>query len=318
MNNEFELIEHNSVADFYAFLIEMKYRVPHLHTDIEVIYVLKGTLVIHSEEKTHVAHANQLIILNSCQLHELISDDSALLLVFQLGLKQFEKSFPQIYELIFKTKPCNINTCSNKQTLLNYFFEASHAYFNETNNYALLCHGLASLIMFEIIQVIPYKQVSEESKNRLLQKNERIRRISDYIHHHYQKKLLLSDIAKNENLTVPYLSHFFKDHFGLSFQEYLNTIRCEKAQQLLAHTSDTLLAISELCGFSDVKYLNRSFKLLYGITPKEFRRQSNKILFLQIKHSSDKKIDQQFIFSNTESLEIISKHIISNSTTVLP
>ena len=63
-----------------------------------------------------------------------------------------------------------------------------------------------------------------------------MRKITHYIDEHYSEKLLLSDIARKEDLSLTYLSHFFKDYLGLPFQEYLAKIRCEKARQLLLLT----------------------------------------------------------------------------------
>lgn len=312
MANEFELVEHNEVNDLFTFVIDMKYRRPHLHTDIEIIYVLKGMLIVKSEEKVHHVNENQLIILNSCQLHELSSDNSALLLIFQYGLKQFEKSLPQIYELHFETLPVTISNNTQSQQLIEYLNQASQAYFEQSQFYSLLCHGLASLIMFELIHLVPHKKIPEEKKNRLLLKNERIRRISDYIHRNYQKKLLLSDIATKEELTVPYLSHFFTENFGLSFQDYLNTIRCEKAQHLLLHTSDSLLSISQACGFSDVRYLNKSFKDIYAITPYEFRKQTDKSNLTSFNMELNKKNDQQLFLSKEKSLDTLN-HFFNSS-----
>ena len=43
----------------------------------------------------------------------------------------------------------------------------------------------------------------------------------DYIDENFRRKLLLGEIARREGLTMPYLSHLFKDTLGMSFQEYL-------------------------------------------------------------------------------------------------
>lgn len=76
-----------------------------------------------------------------------------------------------------------------------------------------------------------------------------MRKIIHYIDEHYSEKLLLSDIALKEDLSLTYLSHFFKDYLGIPFQEYLAKIRCEKARQLLLLTDFPLLDICMSCGF---------------------------------------------------------------------
>ena len=100
-----------------------------------------------------------------------------------------------------------------------------------------------------------------------------MRKIMKYIDTHYEEKLLLSDIAAAEGLDLYYLSHFFKESFGVTFQDYLLKIRCEHARQLLLTTELSLLDVSISCGFSDPKYFNRGFLRQFGCTPKEYRKQ---------------------------------------------
>ena len=81
-------------------------------------------------------------------------------------------------------------------------------------------------------------------------------------------------LAKELGVDLYYLSHFFREHFGLSFQEYLAKLRCEKARRELLLTDRSLLDISLSCGFSSPKYFQRAFQKQYGATPKEYRRQA--------------------------------------------
>ena len=98
-------------------------------------------------------------------------------------------------------------------------------------------------------------------------------KIVDYIDTHSSEKLLLSDIAENENINLYYLSHLFKNSFGMPFQEYLSRVRCEKARKQLILTDLSLLDICIGCGFSDPKYFNRDFRRQYGCTPRQYRQQ---------------------------------------------
>ena len=45
-----------------------------------------------------------------------------------------------------------------------------------------------------------------------------MRKITHYIDEHYSEKLLLSDIARKEDLSLTYLSHFFKDYLDFPFR----------------------------------------------------------------------------------------------------
>ena len=156
---------------------------------------------------------------------------------------------------------------------------------------------------------MPYETISAAEHRKQKQKYERVRRIASYIDEHYNEKLLLQDIAETEDLSLTYLSHFFKDHFQMSFQEYLMHLRCEKARQLLLLTDHNLLEISMECGFSDIKYLNKGFQAIYGTHPRDFRLQVSEAQPLPKKQtaiaSTALQSNQQFL-SKEECLRILS------------
>ena len=53
--------------------------------------------------------------------------------------------------------------------------------------------------------------------------------------------MLLGDLAEEMGVSLYYLSHFFKENFGMPFQEYLSRLRCEKARHDLLMTDLSLL-----------------------------------------------------------------------------
>lgn len=60
---------------------------------------------------------------------------------------------------------------------------------------------------------------------------------------------------------------------GLSFPQYINSIRIEEAKRLLDSQPDmTFTAIAEAVGFTPAN-LREQFKRCYGMTPGEYRKQ---------------------------------------------
>lgn len=66
----------------------------------------------------------------------------------------------------------------------------------------------------------------------------------------------------------------FHEEMGISPQHYVTLYRMTKVRQLLLQTDTSVTEISQLVGFQDVSGLNRQFSKLFGITPREFRKQA--------------------------------------------
>lgn len=80
-------------------------------------------------------------------------------------------------------------------------------------------------------------------------------------------------IARQVNLSPSWLSAKFKEEVGVGISEYLNSMRIQKARQLLSETDDMIYEVSEQCGFASSQYFSKIFKQLTGMTPNEYRRK---------------------------------------------
>jgi transcriptional regulator GlxA family with amidase domain len=85
-------------------------------------------------------------------------------------------------------------------------------------------------------------------------------------------QLEIHDLAAAVNLSPGRLAHLFKSEIGISPQRYLNSIRLEKAKECLEDGALSCKEIAAEVGIPNVSHFCRSFKALYGITPKEYRK----------------------------------------------
>jgi two-component system response regulator YesN len=68
-----------------------------------------------------------------------------------------------------------------------------------------------------------------------------------------------------------YLSKVFKATVGMGFQEYLTSLRMERAKELILSYKVPLKDIGELVGYLDQAHFYKTFKRFYGKTPGEIR-----------------------------------------------
>ena len=84
----------------------------------------------------------------------------------------------------------------------------------------------------------------------------------------------MADIAGELGMSESRFSRFFKRSTGNSFTDFVNRLRINKACQLLMETDRYITNVCYDVGFNNVANFNRRFLQVKGMTPKEFRRQS--------------------------------------------
>lgn len=209
---------------------------------------------------------------NPYQPHELRSSQNAQLLFLQINPTYFASVFPQIRNMEFIENIYAKDSREIYSTIHDLFLRLALCYMEEKDNYELMCAGLLNMLFYNLMVVLPHRNMSNSDQLSAHNKAMRIRRIVDYIDSHHEEKITLADIAEKEDLSVTYLSHFFRDNIHMSFQEYLTKIRCEKARRLLLTTDLSYIDISISCGFSDPKYFKTGFIKQFGCSPKEYRQ----------------------------------------------
>ena len=83
-------------------------------------------------------------------------------------------------------------------------------------------------------------------------------------------ELSVTSIAKELAYNPKYLSHMFKKNMGVSYSEYLRTLRIKYAISLFDHGIDSVKNVAFLSGFSDPLYFSTVFKKVVGMSPKEY------------------------------------------------
>lgn len=121
-----------------------------------------------------------------------------------------------------------------------------------------------------LTQSIPTGKTPRLARNRP-HSIEKAKLISKHIENHYAEKLTIKEMAQVCSLSQSHFMKFFKSVFGMPFVPYLREYRLIMASRLLLTSSSSILEIAEETGFENLSYFNRSFKAMYGQTPREFR-----------------------------------------------
>jgi AraC family transcriptional regulator len=100
----------------------------------------------------------------------------------------------------------------------------------------------------------------------------KLNQVLDYITAHLDQNLELEDLAQQVGMSQFYFSRLFKQSLGIPPHQYVIQQRVEKAKQFIQKGRLSLVEISLECGFANQGHLNRHFKRLVGVTPREMAR----------------------------------------------
>lgn len=270
---EYELIRHAGGTALKAFVVDINQRELHFHGDLELCYMLEGSVIIDDGAKRHKAECGDIFLSNRNAVHSLKrTDEPNLLMVLQFDPNICKEYYPKITLIKFEKR--HLKPESDKL----YYGRLVECM---KNIVALLCgkaEGYQIEVMSKLNHMIyimlendPYSVIDEKSAVSERRNITRLKRIVEYIGENYMFPITLKEIAERENLNMYYLSHFIKEQLGISFQNYLSRIRAERAEYLLLHTDLSHIDICMECGFSDYKYLNKTFVREYGMPLNEYR-----------------------------------------------
>lgn len=111
-------------------------------------------------------------------------------------------------------------------------------------------------------------------KNSIKQYSPQVQRTVIQIDSDLGGDLSLKHLAEQQNINASYLSTIFKRETGQTITEYIIQRRMQLARQLLSSTQLQIQTIAQHCGIPDVNYFSKTFKKYVGMTPKQFRQDS--------------------------------------------
>lgn len=232
----------------------------HLHSYVEVIYILEGSLRVGINEKSRLLERGELAVSFSNDIHSYSTPTSSKAMIAIFTPEIINGFFGSKQELTLDNP---YFTCDDK---LYELFELLFEEFRGSNN-EFVVKGLLYAIFGKL-----ETQFVFQSKKYVYDNT--IQLILKYIEGHFIQKLTLDRLAKELGFSKFYISRLFKSKIGYQFNEYVNNLRINLAQSLLTETDLSVLNIAYECGFDSQRSFNRAFFNLLSQTPTEFRKKA--------------------------------------------
>ncbi|MBR5451517.1 MAG: helix-turn-helix domain-containing protein [Clostridia bacterium] len=224
----------------------------HWHFENEIIMVKSGKAKIKIGDMLFQAAAGDSFFCVGEKLHYIMSEDGA-----ETDIMIFDESIcGDITDLFSLTSP----KISNEFDTFGLFGEIRALEYQKSEFYREQIENRTRGFVIDLFSRSPHEQRDNKSrfyKNLIWKINEEFAYIT------------FADAVKYSGYSPSHFSKLFKELSGMSFTEYLNTIKVEHAAEMLKSGQNlTATAVSLKCGFSTVRNFNKVFKEITGFSPK--------------------------------------------------
>lgn len=100
---------------------------------------------------------------------------------------------------------------------------------------------------------------------------ERFANLHNWLLEHIDEPVSIESMADRVSMSLRNFSRVFKSNAGMTPGRYIETLRLDRARELLASGNDTLEAVAEASGFGREERLRRAFMRRYNVTPAQYR-----------------------------------------------
>jgi AraC-like DNA-binding protein len=266
-NSSLRLLVNPNLSDFFFW---------HFHPEYELVFLDGADGTRHVGEHISRFRGSDLVFIGSDIPH----------LNFDYGIKEsYEKIVVHMKPEFLKDAFVSTPELSSIQQL---FEQSKHGVAFGVNTKAAVCVRLKKLHLLsyfdQFLEMLSILQLLAQAEDKELlhthpvvnphnQKEQgRLKNIFQFLDDHYHRKIDITEVAKLSNLTNAAFCRYFKRMTRLTFTEFVNHYRIDKAKKLL-RLDNNITETCFQCGFESISYFNKVFKKVTGQNPLAFKKQ---------------------------------------------
>ena len=245
----------------------------HWHNSMEILYILDGEMELVTNNRSQLLHKNDFAIINSRDIHSTKCLKRTTILLLQIPYQFLKKNIPDYDHIRFEKNTQPKSTANSTEAINIQFLLISmyNTYDAKSEGFSLRFISLLYELLYELLQHFKV-DVSQASITKTDRNLKRLETVISYVRQHYNETISLDEVAGIVALNTEYFCRFFKKYMGMTFLEYVNSIRLTYVCKDLMNTDYSITDILAKHGFTNYKLFMRLFKEKYGCTPKEKRK----------------------------------------------
>ena len=249
----------------------------HYHKDVELICIRSGYASYRVNDKVIHLESGDGIIVNSDQLHLLISEDVDYCLdcvIFDTELIMGNKYIKEKYMpfLIGDAAPDCIVLRSNNATdkiILEGIGQIVYMSYLEDHEMEILS------VLQRVYQLLYETMIKVDSKRALSAPDlNSMRDMIDYINNNYSGRITVAGICDRGCIGKNACIDMFKKYTHMSPIDYVRNVRLLNAIDYLKNSEMSITEIAYAVGFNSASYFTKSFRQFYDMTPGEYRKKA--------------------------------------------
>lgn len=236
-----------------------KYRnlhnISHWHMEHELIACREGSAQVMLDDTMFNITQQQCIFCHSGRVHYISASPDSLLLVCLFN----EKMYDPITSPFALENP----VFEDRYGILPKLSEIRHELQNQPIFFECRTEAMIGEILVDVFRGEPLRKAQWQFSDVIT----RYKQLLNYIDLEYEH-ITYQNAVQFMNMSDAYFSRYFKRQAGMTFSQYLNVVRIEKAVQLL--DSAPTMKITDVmlrCGFNTIRSFNRVFRAVTGFTP---------------------------------------------------
>lgn len=251
--------------DFSIYTKRNSHTPPHLHSYLECVYMLEGSLAIGQEQELYPMETGDFAVIFPETIHhyQVFSEKSSRAVYFMVSLEKLG-SFAELFRQCLPENP--VIPAAKLHADVRYALSALQNVHNAPYQGELF-YGYLFVILARILPELTLRERPVPESDDLVYQT------VSYISRHFKEDITLGTTALALGVSPYVLSRIFSSVFHINFNGYLNGIRLSYACSQLENTDFPITEIAMESGFSSLRTFNRVCRDHLRMSPRDYRRR---------------------------------------------
>lgn len=231
----------------------------HWHEHLEILHFTKGKGRATSDTFQYDVEAGDTFVINSNCMHSIHTGGNCLYHCLIIDKEFCENNSIPIGDISFKDLIKDVALKQQFDVIVEEMREKKPYYKSSVKAHAI-----------ELLVILCRNYANKNTsipENRGNQKLSMVKKSVEYIRLNYKNTLTIDDICSHIGFSKYYFCRSFKEITGKTVVDYMNFLKCNYAEKLLASGVYNVSESAQECGFCNLSYFTKTYKKQMGKMP---------------------------------------------------